>query len=171
MGQIMPQVFKRHQKIPVSRVSAWKKIPTISCVLIFVVVGTLFGAERQAVTADKTAVKYPDNQIVVTYFHTDYRCATCMKLETYSQEAVEKNFSKELQVEAVIFRTLNVDKPENKHYIKEYNLYTKSLVVIHTRGGKVIRWKNLPDIWKHVRDRSRFEAYVRNEILAFMKDL
>ncbi len=94
-----------------------------------------------------------------------------MKLETYSQETVQKTFVKELEEKAVTFRTLNIDEPENKHYIKDYNLYTKSLIISHTKGGKDVRWKNLPEIWKHVRNRERFEEYVVGEVRKFMKDL
>ena len=171
MRKYMTKFFYNYLKTWKLRVSGLKKSPALLSILICAFVGIFSGAGDQTIASDITAVQYPDSQIVVTYFYTDFRCPTCMKLETYSQETVEKNFSKELQAEALVFRTLNMDKPENKHYIKAYNLYTKSLVVTHTKDGNVIRWKNLPDIWKLVRDRAQFEAYVRSEVLAFLKDL
>ena len=111
-----------------------------------------------------------DTQVLVTYFHTTFRCPTCIQLEKYSRETVERDFAKEIGENRVAFRSVNVEESENEHYVKEYNLYTKSLVVSLTRNGQEIRWKNLPDIWKHVRNRERFEQYVREEVQAFLQD-
>ena len=155
-----------------AHVFTWIGLIALSWILIFAVVGTGSSVEPQDDGAvDKNPVKEHRNQVVVTYFHTNYRCPTCTKLEKYSREAVEKNYGKELQDKTMVFLTLNVDEPENKHYVKDYSLYTKSLIVAHTRDGKVVSWKNLPDIWKLVRDRDRFEEYVLNEVREFMKDL
>ena len=112
----------------------------------------------------------PGTQIVVTYFYTTVRCSTCRKLETYSRQAVEEAFAKELNEQRIIFRTLNVDDTENKHYLQDYQLHTKSLIVSETRNGQETRWKNLPGIWKHVRDPDVFKKYVREEIEAYLED-
>ena len=109
-------------------------------------------------------------QIVVSYFYTTVRCSTCRKLETYSRQAVEEAFAKELNEKRIVFRTLNVDDSENKHYLQDYQLHTKSLIVSETRNGRETRWKNLPGIWKHVRDPDVFKKYVREEIEAYLKD-
>lgn len=160
-----------HQKKKHFPVSAMMGILTILWIMTFAMVENVSSTEPQDTAIDKTAVKESRNQVVVTYFHTHFRCPTCMKLEAYSQETVKENFVKELEGKSIIFRTLNVDEPENKHYIKDYNLYTKSLIIAQTKDGKIVRWKNLPEIWKHVRDRERFEEYVQSEIREFMKDL
>ena len=110
-------------------------------------------------------------QVVVTYFHTTFRCPTCKKLESYSRETVENDFAKQIKEKKIIFRALNVEESENQHFIKDYGLYTKSLIVSLTRGGKEVQWKNLPDIWRLVQDRDEFEQYVRSEIEAYLKDL
>ncbi len=116
--------------------------------------------------------KTRDNgRIVVTYFHTSFRCPTCTRIETYSREAVEKSVSDEAGKEVVEFRILNVDEPENKHCIQDYKLYTKSLIIALERDWEVVRWKNLPDIWKLAGDRDRFHSYVQDEIREYRKDL
>jgi len=108
---------------------------------------------------------------VVTYFYTNVRCPTCRKLEAYSRESVEHAFAKEIKDKVLLFRAVNVDEPENKHFIKDYNLYTKSLIVALKKKGEVVRWKNLPEIWRHVRDRPGFEEYVQAGVKEFLKDL
>lgn len=110
-------------------------------------------------------------RVMVTYFHTTARCPTCLKIERYSQETVEKYFSEEIDNGKVVFRSLNMDEPENKHYIDDYKLFTKSLVVSRASGAKEIQWKNLPDIWKLVRNQEKFEEYVINEVNAYLESL
>ena len=39
------------------------------------------------------------------------------------------------------------------------------------RGGKVIRYKVLSDIWKYFRDEKRDREYVRTEVIKFMMGL
>ena len=110
-------------------------------------------------------------EVQVTYFHMTRRCPTCKLLEEYSKETVEKHFTEELNQGKILFRVINLDIPENKHFIKDYNLVTKSLIVSLNKNEKEIRWKNLPDIWKHVRNREHFKGYVRSQIEEFLKDL
>ena len=112
-----------------------------------------------------------DGQVVVTYFHTTFRCPTCHRLEEYAHETVETAFARELEQGKVAFRVINVDDPENQHFIKDYKLYTKSLIVSEWKEGKEVRWKNLSDIWKLVRNREQYEQYVRSEIEDYLKDL
>jgi len=114
---------------------------------------------------------HPAGQVVVTYFHTTFRCPTCKKLEAYSRETVENDFAKQIKENKIVFRTVNLEEAENEHFIKDYKLYTKSLIVSLQENGKEIRWKNLPDIWRLVHSREKFEEYVQSEIEAYLKDL
>ena len=112
-----------------------------------------------------------ESQVWVTYYYTSYRCPTCKKLETYSRQAIEEGFPAELEEERIVFRTLNLDEPENSRYVEEYKLVTKSLIVSLNRNGKEIKWKNLPDIWKLVGDQEKFGEYVRRETQSFLEEL
>jgi len=106
----------------------------------------------------------PD-EIIAYYFHGDVRCPTCRKLEEYSREAVQ---AKE-PGQKVEFRAVNVDQKENEHFMTDYKLYTKSLVLSRMRDGKEVRSKNLTKIWEYVRDRKKFLGYVSSELDDFMK--
>ncbi len=112
----------------------------------------------------------PDTQVMVTYFYTTYRCPTCKKLEVYSRQAIEEGFPRELEEKKIVFCTLNLDEPENSHYIQDYKLVTKSLIISLNRNGKEIKWANLADIWKLVGDQEKFKAYVQSETQAYLKD-
>jgi len=108
-------------------------------------------------------------RIVVYYFHGDYRCPTCLKLEKFSRDAVEENFKKELSTGILQYRSVNVDRPENRHFVDDFGLFTKSLVVVEEDGGEVKRYKNLQKIWVLVRDEPAFRNYVRDEVKGFLQ--
>ncbi len=96
----------------------------------------------------------------VSYFHNSVRCATCRKMETWSSEAV-KNLP-------VMFESVNTDEPENKHFLTDYGLYSKSVVISDSQSGK---WKNLDKIWNYVGNEQEFKMYIQSEVQNFLKDV
>ena len=110
------------------------------------------------------------HQIVVSYFHGDVRCPTCKKLEAYSREAVEKTFAAEIAAGRLAFKMVNTDRPENEHFVTDYSLVTKALVVTEESGGKVVRWTNLDKIWTLVRgDQQAYTDYVVAGVRAYLE--
>jgi hypothetical protein len=107
--------------------------------------------------------------VIVSYFHGNRRCGTCMKLEAYSKETIQTNFKQELADSSVIWRTVNYDEEDNKHYIDDYGMYTKSLILSRVSDGKDVEWKNLDKIWQLVKDKDKFMAYVQAETRDFIK--
>jgi len=65
---------------------------------------------------------------------------------------------------------VNVEEPENKHFIQDYQLVTRSLVLSLVSDGKEKKWKNLPDVWKLVRDKDKFFQYVKDEVEKLLKE-
>jgi len=99
------------------------------------------------------------------------RCPTCHKLEQYSKEAIEANFKDALASGKLEFKVVNVEERENEHFAREYQLYTKSLVLSFVKDGKEVRSKNLEKIWEHVRNKQKFFDYVTEEVNNFLKDM
>lgn len=98
------------------------------------------------------------------YFMTDARCSTCYKIENYTTEAF-----KELNKNNLSFETLSINQKENEHFIKQYNLYTKSVVLSKMENGKEIKFKNLDKIWNNIGNKENFKEYIKNEITNFME--
>jgi hypothetical protein len=107
-------------------------------------------------------------KILAYYFHGTQRCPTCRKLEAYSAEAIEKGFGEALKQGQLEWRVVNVDEPLNKHFVKDYQLYTKSLVIVKMQGGKQVEWKNLEKIWELVGEKDDFVRYVQDEVSAYL---
>ncbi len=118
----------------------------------------------KAQNADQTL----DQQVVVYYFHGKYRCYTCKRIEQLTREAVEEFFGTEIRVGVLEIKAVNVDEPENRHFAKEYQLFTRSVVVSDIQNGEEKQWKNLRKVWELFQDDEAFKIYIRDEIKAYL---
>ncbi len=118
-------------------------------------------------TGDEAAAP-PEDGVVVYYFHGDVRCATCRKLETYSEEAVRTGFADELDSGAMSYRAVNIDREEHTHFLKDFQLTNKAVVVVEYAGGEAVRYQNLSKVWQLVRDKDKLVGYVQEETRAFL---
>jgi hypothetical protein len=108
--------------------------------------------------------------VTAYYFHGTFRCPMCHKLETYAKESIESNFKDALASGKLSFKVVNVEDKGNEHFMTDYQLYTKSVVLSLTKDGKEVRSRNLDKIWEYVRNKDRYENYVRDEVAAFLKE-
>ena len=111
-----------------------------------------------------------NTKVIAYYFHGTNRCTTCRTIERYSQEAIEKYFTKELQNKTLEFKVLNVEDPENRHYIQDYQLFSSSLVIALYKDDKQMTWKNLTNVWTYVSDKEKFYQYVKDETERFLQE-
>ncbi len=119
-------------------------------------------------TLSKKQAAPPSDRIIAYYFYGNRRCATCRKLESYSEEALLTGFESELADSLLIWRAVNYDEEENEHYIKDYQLYTKALILSRDGDPEEGQWKNLDKIWKLVGDKDKFIDYVQTQTRSFM---
>jgi len=125
----------------------------------------------KSAASDTTTAAVPKmvtDKVIVTYFHGNRRCPTCRKLEAYSQEAITKAFTDKLEKGNLEWRVVNFEDEGNEHFVKDYQLFSQSLILSHTKDGKETGWKNLDKIWELVGDKDKFLAYVQNETKAFI---
>ena len=112
----------------------------------------------------------PEGEKVILYFfHGDIRCTTCLAFEKFSREALAE-FSKEEQDGRIEWREVNFDRPENKHFIKDFALFDKGVVLARERGGQVIRWKNIEEVWDLYDNEAGFVAMLSKQISDFLKN-
>jgi hypothetical protein len=140
----------------------------VLAVLLVGALATAFPALSEDPSGDEgTAAAAETPRFVVFYFHGNMRCATCRKLEAYSEEAITAGFADELKSGVLAFRPVNVDEAENKHFVQDFQLTNKSVVVVEYREGKVARFENLNEIWQRVRDKDDYLEYVRDSTRGF----
>ncbi len=109
--------------------------------------------------------------IDATYFMTTQRCYTCKLMERYIKESLSENFKIQMSDKKIQFQAINIDLPENKHYIKDYKLYTKSFVLSLKKDGKEEKWINCDKIWDLARNEQGFKKYIKEQVQTYMEIL
>ncbi|MCM8774834.1 MAG: nitrophenyl compound nitroreductase subunit ArsF family protein [Candidatus Omnitrophica bacterium] len=122
---------------------------------------TVYAADEQA----------PSSKVIAYYFHGRFRCPTCYMMEQYAKEAIENNFKDALASGKLEFKVVNVEVRGNEHFINDYQLYTKALVLSLLKDGKEVKSKNLTKIWEYVRNKQRYFNYVTEEVNSLLKEV
>ena len=107
---------------------------------------------------------------IVYYFMTSQRCQNCMNIEAYTKEAVQNKYRDKLNENKMLWQMINLDEPQYRHFIQDYQLITKSVVLVRYRDGKQVEWKNLDQIWNLLGDKAAFQEYVAREIESFVQE-
>ncbi len=110
-----------------------------------------------------------DHTVTVFYFHGKVRCYTCNLIEQLTSEAVVEAFGEEMKDGVVEWKVINVEEAENDHFIKDYQLYTKSVIISDLIQGKQQRWKNLQRVWELIHNDAAFKEYIKKEVREYLK--
>jgi hypothetical protein len=111
------------------------------------------------------------HKVIAYYFHTNTRCSTCIKIEQYSHEAIEQGFADQLKNGTLEMRVVNYEQPENRHFMQDYKLVSKSLVLVNMVNGKQTKWTNLKLVWQLTGRKDAFLNYVRKEVRGYLSSL
>ncbi len=148
--------------------------------LVFVSASLLYWAtHRDGPVQDKPGQSRPDRDDIATvdgvapdwavyYFYNDVYCTTCEKLENYALETLKTQFTEDLASGKLQWQALDMTASENEHYVMDYKLYSKSVVLVAFDQGKEQRWENLTEIWDLAHDKAAYMAYVETHLRNFM---
>lgn len=109
------------------------------------------------------------HQVIAYYFHSTLRCTTCFTMEQFTKEAVTAGFPDELENGQLVLKIVNIDDEGNEHFVKDYQLQTKSVVIVDMKDGAQLRWKNLENIWNLVDDKKAFIQYIQDETRSYLE--
>lgn len=146
------------------------RMTLMATVVAVLVLGALVAVSP--VGADETAgeVAVPADGVVAFYFHGNVRCATCRKIETYADEAIHTGYTKALEDGTLTWSVVNIDETENKHFVEDFQLVTRSVVLAEYRNGELVRHKNLDKVWQLVRSQEDFVEYIQDETGTFIEE-
>lgn len=142
------------------------RIISLTLLAVFLCLTRLSLAE-EPVAATETQ---PQVANVAYYFYSSIRCASCLKIEKYSHEAIEQAFADRLSNGELVWMMKNIDEEENAHFIDDYNLFTKALVLVRYQDGQQVKWKNCDKIWELLNNETAFKKYVETEVAAFLSE-
>jgi len=119
-------------------------------------------------TIEKESTDIPDTSlsdgVVVYYFHGEVRCNTCRTIEALSHRTLKQEFTRALDEGKIEWHVINIEKPENEHFVEAYQMFTSSLVIQKIQDGDKTDWKTLEKVWDLVGDENAFMSYVQGEI-------
>ena len=134
--------------------------------LVLVVVGMMSLATT--FSARSWAADPPADRVLAVYFHRTERCPTCLKMGSYSEEAVTKGFDTQVKEGTVEFRYVDFQDEKNAKLVKAYKITGPTLIVVKVAGSKVKEYKNLKEIWTKVREKPEFVQYVHENVEAYL---
>jgi hypothetical protein len=153
-----------------------KQIATIALILFvlvsagYLIMKNMGNTAANAGTNDtQSAVQGPAHKVIVYYFYGTARCDTCMKIEAYTEEALKTGFLDALNDGRIEWRPVNVDDSVNAHFVRDYNLSFRSVVISDVKDGKQVEWKNLDKVWDLTGDKQEFIGYIHGNVKSYLE--
>ncbi len=136
-------------------------------IITIALVGLAVMLVREQRTAPSVAIEDQVSRgMTVYYFHGNVRCKTCNAFEQLTREVLQNQFQKELSEGEMVFQVVNVDENANSHFVTDFGLTTKSVVLF--RQGQ---YKNLDQIWTQIRQGDDvFKSYIADSIRSFIAE-
>ena len=122
----------------------------------------------EAIVETPSDIELQPNRVEVVYLIFGKRCATCHTIEVYTEEAVNTLYKDEISKGLVVWRLIDCDKPENKHYLKDFDLVAKAVMVLRYENNEVIDWENLKDIWTKYTNKKEYFTYISEGVNMFL---
>jgi thiol-disulfide isomerase/thioredoxin len=115
------------------------------------------------------AAEAPADRVVVMYFHRTQRCPTCLKMGSYTEEAVKDGFAQEIKAGKVAFHYIDFQDERNAAFTNGYGVTGPTLIVAKVAGTKVAEYKNLKEMWTKVREKPAFVEYVQGNVKSYLR--
>jgi len=110
----------------------------------------------------------PADRVLAMYFHRTQRCPTCLKMGSYSEEAVKQGFPDQVANGVVAFYYIDFQDENNAELAKGYDVSGPALIVAQVVDNKVKEYKDLGEIWTKVGEKPEFLEYVRENVEAYL---
>lgn len=136
--------------------------------LLFIAISVIILIKNELITNNNATIAKDVEEnitasVIAYYFHGTARCPTCKKIESYAHEAINTGFPEEVLSGDIEWRTINLEKSENNHFINDYALTNRTVVLAKFNKGRQTDWKNLNKVWSLVSDKDSFVKYIQDE--------
>lgn len=108
------------------------------------------------------------HQVVMTYFISGPRCESCQKIEALCRATAAREFPTELANHQLVFRVIDTGEPANQHYLNDYQLTSKIVILSHRLEGRETEWVAMEKVWDLLEDPAAFGAYLAAPIRTYI---
>ncbi len=139
----------------------------VSVIVVIVCMSLLAAPFLGSAFADEPAK--PKDRVIAMYFHRTQRCPTCLKMGSYTEEAIKSAFEEQLKEGTVEFHYVDFQNQKNAALTKGYKITGPSLIVVSVKDNKAKEYRNLKQIWTKVQKKPEFLKYVQSNIQSCLK--
>ena len=94
--------------------------------------------------------------LTAIYFHAKHRCTTCETIETFAHDALQS----EIEQGNIGWAVADYTAEENQATVEQCKVLASTVVLVDLKDGKIVRWKNLEQVWDYTDDAKAFESYI-----------
>lgn len=147
-----------------------KKVLTNS-LLAFALISVGFAMGKHSVKPElqtNSLLNENGRHVAVYYLHSTFRCVTCNTIEKMTRDLLDNSYRKQLADGKI--QWIEADFMENTSLAKQFEVIASCVVVAEIKGGSVVDFKRLDDVWTLMKDPEAFDRYISNAIDGYLKN-
>lgn len=111
----------------------------------------------------------PEIVVKIRYFTSNVSNPACLKIEELIRRTIEKRFAQEAIRGALIFELIDMDFPENKRYLTQFQVDAKTVVIAEYIKGVQGKWVNLQDAGLAFNNPEDIEKLIAEAVTSFLE--
>jgi len=125
-------------------------------------------SQDQQVQTVEVATQQNDKTMVY-YFHGATRCKTCRSIEALTIEALETEFPEQIAEGSLVIKSVNLDEAANQHFVQDFELSVRSVVLERIADGQHKEWKSLNSVWDRIHGEPQdFMQFIQDQAHQFL---
>lgn len=109
---------------------------TLNILAFFLFVSFVFSCNGQTQNKTSNSKTKSANKIEILDFHSTHRCKSCLSIEAFTKETLQKYFAKELKSGKITFKLINADDKANEKIVEKFDAYGTTLCINVIKNGK-----------------------------------
>jgi len=127
------------------------------------------GLQRAMATTENPSADASGNRVIVTYFHTTFRCPTCNAIERLAKELIQQDYAHHIARGVLEWHAINFQ--ERDDLAQRYELAAGAIVVAKIQDGREVAFQRLDDVWTLYDKPEQFKRYIENVVNAYVTEL
>ncbi len=143
-------------------------------VLVLVLLQVLASAKKAETDCDEgvCAVEIKEEKITaekieVFHFHATQQCWSCITIADFTQKTLTNRYPNELENGRIVYRSIDIDLPENKEVAQKYNATGSALFINLIYDGKDHISEDVA-VWRLVNSETQFTKYLGDKLEKYL---
>ena len=71
----------------------------------------------------------------------------------------------------VVFQIVNIEEDATRHFVNDFQLTNRSVVMLTRQNGKDLQWRRLDKVWEKISDDDAYKGYISENLAACLQEL